>query len=205
MKALRAVVLLFSLSSYVLGDELLTSVDLAGQTVVLLITINDFGQPTTETLETLGRRQGPETTSVATSTFPTTTPTPTPTTAYHTTYSTTTPADTTTPEVVGQPGPTPVAPGAPTPFVYTTTDADGNYVTVTATFTPTFPPTIPFTPTASGTILQYSDWLGKIGTNTGALNQPGASQAANPASRASANISLLSGALLAIVLAGVLT
>jgi hypothetical protein len=59
--------------------------------------------------------------------------------------------------------------------------------------------------TASGTILQYSDWLGKIGTNTGALNQPGASQAANPASRASANISLLSGALLAIVLAGVLT
>lgn len=142
---------------------------------------------------------GPGTTSPVTSISPTTSPTPT-----------TTPPTTitTTPNnqgPVGQPASTPETPGGPTPFVYTTTDANGNYITVSATFTPSFPQTIPYTPTGSGTILQYSDWLSQIGNNTGALNQPVASQAANPASRAGANIRLLSGAVLSTVLAGVVS
>lgn len=94
---------------------------------------------------------------------------------------------------VGQPGTTPLSPGGPTPYTYTTTDANGNPVLATATFTPTFPATTSYTPTGSGTVIQYSAWLSHIGTNTGALNQPAASQAANPASRAGVKIGVLLG------------
>ena len=72
------------------------------------------------------------------------------------------------------------------------------------TFTPSFPATTPYTPTGSGTILSYSEWLSQIGTNTGDLNQPVASQVASPACRAGANIRILSGVVLTTVLAGVL-
>ncbi|KAH9037922.1 hypothetical protein EDB85DRAFT_1935386 [Lactarius pseudohatsudake] len=200
MKVLRALALLFSLPSFVIGQQLITTTNQAGETIVEQITTNAFGQPLTQILQTLG----PAATSPATSLSPATSPTPTSPTP------TTTPptAATTSPNEqgpVGQPGTTPETPGGPTPFVYTTTDANGNYVTVSATFTPTFPQTIPYTPTTSGTILKYSDWLSQIGNNTGALNQPVASQAANAASRAGANISLLSGAVLCTVLAGVVS
>jgi hypothetical protein len=97
-----------------------------------------------------------------------------------------------------------LTPGGPTPYTYTTTDANGNYITVLATFTPSFPATTPFTPTTTGTILKYSDWLSQIGTNTGDLNEPVASQAASPASRATISRRLLSGVILTtVVLAGV--
>jgi hypothetical protein len=75
---------------------------------------------------------------------------------------------------------------------------------VLATFTPSFPATTPYTPSSTGTILQYSEWLSQIGTNTGDLNKPVASQAASAAWRASANIRLLSSVVLTTVLAGVL-
>ncbi|KAI9450142.1 hypothetical protein BJY52DRAFT_1192046 [Lactarius psammicola] len=194
MKVLRAVALLFSLPSFVLSQQLITTTNQAGETIVEQITTNAFGQPLTQILQTLG----PGTLLPTTSTSLVTSPTPT----------TTSPTTTTTQDAqgpVGQPGSTPETPGGPTPFVYTTTDANGNYVAVSATFTPSFPQTIPYKPTGSGTILQYSDWLSQIGNNTGALNQPVASQAANPAWRACANIRLLSGAVLSTVLAGVLS
>ncbi|KAI9440083.1 hypothetical protein H4582DRAFT_1575391 [Lactarius indigo] len=196
MKVLRALALLFSLPSFVIGQQLITTTNQAGETIVEQITTNAFGQPLTQILQTLG----PAATSPATSLSPatSTTPTTTPTTTSPAAATTTTPNEQ---GPVGQPGSTPETPGGPTPFVYTTTDANGNYVAVSATFTPTFPQTIPYTPTSTGTILKYSDWLSQIGNNTGALNQPVASQAANPASRAGANISLLSGAILSTVLA----
>ncbi|KAK7005711.1 hypothetical protein R3P38DRAFT_3039144 [Favolaschia claudopus] len=56
---------------------------------------------------------------------------------------------------VGQPGPTGV-PGAPTPFTYTTTDADGATRKVVATFTPTFPGTVTPQQTFQATVLDYS-------------------------------------------------
>lgn len=196
MKALRAVALLFSLSSYVLGQQLLTTVNPAGVTIVEQVTTNAFGQPLTQTLQTLG--QGTSTT--ATSTSPTTTPTTTGTTPTTTNTRTTTTPNQQGP-VVGQPGTTPLTPGGPTPYTYTTTDANGDFVTVLATFTPSFT-TIPVTPTGTGTVLQYSQWLSQIGTNTGALGQPVASQSANRASRAIVNIRLLSGVVLAGVVGG---
>jgi hypothetical protein len=92
---------------------------------------------------------------------------------------------------IGQPASTPANAGGPTPYVYTTTDANGNYIPVSATFVPTFPSTTPYTPTGTGTILQYSAWLSMVGNNTGALNNPVASQGANPASRMDVNFALL--------------
>jgi hypothetical protein len=93
---------------------------------------------------------------------------------------------------VGQPSPTPENAGGPTPYTYTTTDANGNYITVVATFTPSFAKTTPYTPTGSGTIIQYSQWLSMVGSNSGA---PAASQGANSASRMDVNIGLLLGAI----------
>ena len=141
---------------------------------------------------------------MATSTSPSTSPT-TSATSQTTTTTNTRVATTTTPVQqgpVGQPASTPLTPGGPTPYTYTTTDANGNYITALGTFTPSFPATTPYTPTGSGTILSYSEWLSQIGTNTGDLSQPVASQVANPASRAGANIKILSGVVL--TLAGVL-
>ena len=152
--------------------------------------------------ETLGQATSLTTTPTSTgTTLPTTTATTTTPTSTNTRATTTTPVQQ---GPVGQPASTPETPGGPTPYTYTTTDANGDYTAVVATFIPTFPATTPYTPTSTGTILQYSEWLSQIGTNTGDLNEPVASQAANPAWRASANIRLLSSVVLTSVLAVVL-
>lgn len=67
---------------------------------------------------------------------------------------------------MGQPGTTPVTPGGPTPYEYTTTDANGNTVVMQGVFTPTGPQNVPPVPTTTGTILGYSQWLSQIGTYT---------------------------------------
>ncbi|KAF8274838.1 hypothetical protein EI94DRAFT_1825381 [Lactarius quietus] len=199
MKALKAVAFFFSLSSFVLGQQLITTTNQAGVSIVEQVTTNAFGQPLTQILQTLG--QG--TTSLPTTTSPSTSPTSLTTTTPTTTA---TGVTTTTTKInqgpVGQPASTPETPGGPTPFTYTTTNAGGEYITVVATFTPTFS-TVTTTPTGSGTVLQYSEWLSQIGTNTGDLNKPVASQVSNHGLRAGANNRLLSGVVLATVLAGV--
>lgn len=96
---------------------------------------------------------------------------------------------------VGQPAATPLTPGGATPYTYTTTDANGNTVIGTATFTPSFPAVTPYTPTVSGTVLGYSQWLSIVGNNTSGLDRPVASQAANPASRVGVRLSLSLGAV----------
>jgi hypothetical protein len=96
---------------------------------------------------------------------------------------------------VGQPASTPLTPGGTTPYTYTTTDASGNTVIGSAIFTPTFPATTPYTPSVTGTVLGYSQWLSIIGNNTSGLSQPLASQAANPASRVGVQLSLSLGAV----------
>jgi hypothetical protein len=100
---------------------------------------------------------------------------------------------------VGQPGTTPLSPGGPTPYIYTTTDANGSYIPVTATFTPNFPSTTPYTPTGSGTVLGYSAWLSLVGASG---TSPAASQAPNSASRAGVGLSLLLGALSMAIIVG---
>ncbi|KAI0297304.1 hypothetical protein B0F90DRAFT_1740911 [Multifurca ochricompacta] len=193
-----AILLFFSFLSFVSSQQLITTTDQAGNTIIEQITTNAFGQPLTQILQTLPPGTSSSSPSTSVTTSPTTTTSPATTTAATTTA--TTIATTTQGQQgpVGQPGSTPVTPGGPTPFVYTTTDAGGNYITVSATFTPTFPSTVPYTPKNSGTILQYSDWLSQIGNSTSDLNQPVASQASNPASRPGVNHDVLLGAVMVL-------
>lgn len=138
---------------------------------------------------TTSASQTTQTPSTAATTAPTTSPTAT--------------ATTTAGQVqgpVGQPASTPLTPGGPTPYTYTTTDANGNTVISTATFTPSFPATTPYTPSGTGTVLGYSQWLSMIGNNTSGLNQPIASQAPNPASRAGVQLSVSLGAVLITIM-----
>lgn len=132
--------------------------------------------------------------AAATSTSLTTSPA---SAATQTTSSTTTKA-TTTPDSqqgpVGQPAETPETPGGPTPFTYTTTDANGNYVATTGVFIPSFAATTPFTPTVTGTILPYSVWLSMVRA-TATSSQAAAAQKANAASWVGVNLSLLLGAI----------
>jgi len=173
MKAYSVILLSFSLLGSVFS-QLLTTTNGAGNSVVLQVTTNAFGQSLTQTLQTLAPG-GTSTTS--------------PTTAAPTTATPTTvvaPATTTTQQQgqqgpVGAPGTTPETPGGPTPFTYTTTDASGNYVVTTGIFTPTVPATVPYTPTLTGTILPYSVWLSQVGGTTGAT---AAAQVANSAKSA---------------------
>lgn len=51
-----------------------------------------------------------------------------------------------------------VGPAPPTIYSYTTTDADGDTIVVTETFTPTYQPTVYPTSYISATVLAYSDW-----------------------------------------------
>lgn len=67
---------------------------------------------------------------------------------------------------VGQPASAPAVPGGPTPYDYTTTDANGNTVVLQGVFTPTGPQTVLPVQSTTGTILGYSQWLSIIGTNT---------------------------------------
>ncbi|KAI0346314.1 hypothetical protein BDW22DRAFT_1368756 [Trametopsis cervina] len=145
-----------------------TVTDAAGNTIVEVITVDpSIGLPTTIPVQTIPAGQpapvspalpstpAPPTAPVVT---PTATPTPTPT-----------PVQPTIPD--GQQGPV----GAPTPitgpagaivYTYTTTDANGAFTAIVDTFTPTSPASTPFTPTGSGTILNYSQYLSLVGTNT---------------------------------------
>ena len=99
---------------------------------------------------------------------------------------------------VGQPAAT-TDDGGATPFTYTTTDAEGNTIQVVATFTPTFPATTPFTPSHTGTILAYTDWLKVAGTQTRAFSGSGATV------NAALSIGQRAGAMAMTIAAGVLS
>ncbi|KAJ6594121.1 hypothetical protein B0H19DRAFT_1093907 [Mycena capillaripes] len=64
---------------------------------------------------------------------------------------------------VGQPGPTGAA-GLPTPFTYTTTDANGDTIPVVATFTPSFATTVMPSATFQATVLDYSVYTASYAT-----------------------------------------
>ncbi|KZT65877.1 hypothetical protein DAEQUDRAFT_813961 [Daedalea quercina L-15889] len=133
-----------ALSAY--GQTVTTTNEL-GLTVVEVITLDPLGLATTETLSTLTGR--------------------TTTTAITTTPTTTSPAttSTTTTQNAGAVEDSPTAIGVTqTVYTYTTTDAAGNTVAVEATFTPSFAPTTTPTPTGSGTILDYSQWIASAST-----------------------------------------
>jgi hypothetical protein len=61
--------------------------------------------------------------------------------------------------VVGQPPPGTPKAGVPTPFTFTTTDANGLTTVVTSTFTPSVPTTIEPSLTFVATVLDYSQYL----------------------------------------------
>ncbi|EPQ54145.1 hypothetical protein GLOTRDRAFT_139526 [Gloeophyllum trabeum ATCC 11539] len=146
---------LFALLSYVGAQQTLTIPDpdnpLTSIVEVITVTQDAEGLLTTETLETL-----PLTNTRTRTTATTDTTTTTPTLA---TTTTTTPV----PQVVGQPGPSP-ATGA-IPYQYTTVVAGATQV-IQDTYTPTFPVITPVIPTSTGTVLDYSQWLSMVGTNT---------------------------------------
>jgi len=117
-----------------------TITDAAGNTIIEVITIDPVQEiPVTSTIETIPAAAAQTTT-------------------------TTTPLD-------QQQGPVaqPAATEAgQTTFRYTTTDAAGDTIVVTDTFTPSFAPTAGTTPipTFVGTILSVNQWLSMVGTNT---------------------------------------
>ncbi|KAF8558099.1 hypothetical protein OG21DRAFT_1481639 [Imleria badia] len=157
MKSLHsfAVVLLLAVFA---DAQMQTVVNGAGATVVESVTENAAGIPTTLVLSTL----------VGSSTSQTLNPLSTASTTSNSLTNSLTLATTTTPQVgpVGQPASEPLTPGGPTPYEYTTTDANGNTVVMQGVFTPTGPQTALPAPTATGTILGYSQWLSMIGTHT---------------------------------------
>lgn len=78
---------------------------------------------------------------------------------------------------MGQPAAT-VPNSGETPYTYTTTDANGAYTAVAAIFTPSFAATQLPVLTTTGTILDYSAWIGLIGNATTGLNGASTSQGA---------------------------
>ncbi|KAI9510733.1 hypothetical protein F5148DRAFT_1281607 [Russula earlei] len=193
MKAFSAILLILSLRFSVLAQQLITTTNAAGNTIVEQITTNAFGQSLTQVLQTLGPGGAATTSTALTSpTISLASVTTQPTSRTAATAATTTQGQQ---GPVGQPGTTPTTPGGPTPFTYTTTDASGNTLVTTGVFTPAFPATTPYTPTFSGTVLPYSVWLSMVGGNT-ATGTPGASQAvnSNAASHAGVNGRVVFGA-----------
>ncbi|KAJ6499087.1 hypothetical protein C8R45DRAFT_981062 [Mycena sanguinolenta] len=71
---------------------------------------------------------------------------------------------------VGQPGPTGAA-GLPTPFTYTTTNANGETRQVVATFTPSFAATVVPSLTFQATVLDYSAYTASYGSGQQAAAQ----------------------------------
>ncbi|KAJ3513099.1 hypothetical protein NLJ89_g3141 [Agrocybe chaxingu] len=128
----------------------------AGLSVIQVILTNPAGSPTaTQVLQTLTSTPTTDTTTeTTTETSTETTPTPTPTT--------------TTPDVGQGPVGAPVSrtgtPGAPTPYTYTTV-VNGVTTAIAAIFTPTTPATVSVSIPASGTILDYTEWLSMVGVN----------------------------------------
>ncbi|CAA7268167.1 unnamed protein product [Cyclocybe aegerita] len=134
-----------------------TTTNDAGLSVVQVILTNPAGSPTaTQVLQTL------------TSTTDTTTETTTDTT----TETTPTPTTTTTDDIGHGPVGAPVSrtgtPGAPTPYTYTTV-VNGVTTAIAAIFTPTTPATVSVSIPASGTILDYTEWLSMVGINPTAV------------------------------------
>ncbi|KAF9223597.1 hypothetical protein BS17DRAFT_817236 [Gyrodon lividus] len=151
-----------------------TVVNNAGATVVEVVTVNPVGVPTTQILQTIIGSSLSNPLNSLTSSTPLTTSNPL--------LQTTVPiATSTTPGQVGpvgQPASQPPA-GGPTPYTYTTTNANGETVAVEGIFTPTGPATVLPPATTTGTILNYSQWQSMVGTNT---------QPANAANRVSTPI-----------------
>ncbi|KAI0084115.1 hypothetical protein BDY19DRAFT_973898 [Irpex rosettiformis] len=165
-KMMLACLYFLFLAAYAFAQTI-TATDANGNTVIEVVTINpQLGVPTTQTVQTLAAG-----TSIAS-------PTATPTTALI--------ATTQAPE--GQQGPV----GAPAPingpvstyvYTYTTTDAAGTnlpvlmlaaysrflvggFTAIVDTYTATAPASAAFTPTGTGTVLNFSAYLSMIGTNT---------------------------------------
>jgi len=134
--------------------QTLTVTNNLGATVVEFITENGAGIATTQILQTIVG-------AASTSSTPLTASNPLLQTAVPTTTSTT-PIQI---GPVGQPASQPAA-GGPTPYTYTTTDANGKTVALVGTFTPTGPATVLPIPTTTGTVLNYSQWQSMVGTNT---------------------------------------
>jgi len=193
MKALSAITFILSFASSVLA-QLVTTTNAAGNTVVEQITTNALGQTITQLVQTVAGQ------ATSAQTSPTTSPT---SAAAQTTSPTATKATTTAngqqQGPVGQPAATPETPGGPTPFTYTTTDANGNYVATTGIFTPSFPATTPFTPTGTGTVLPYSVWLSMVEASS-TSSQAAAAEHVNAGSWVGVNLSLLSGAVSMVII-----
>ncbi|KAH8093712.1 hypothetical protein BXZ70DRAFT_948921 [Cristinia sonorae] len=119
-------------------SQTLTTTDALGETIVQVVTLDPAGLPTTQILQTLAP-------GVATTQAATLPPVPQ--------------------GPVGQP-PVTTGPAPPTVYQYTTVDADGDTVVLHDTYTPTYAPSVPPIATGTGTILDYSQWLSAVGTNT---------------------------------------
>ncbi|KAA1467427.1 hypothetical protein DENSPDRAFT_926599 [Dentipellis sp. KUC8613] len=141
------------------GQRLITTTDDLGNTIVEQVTTDALGDPITQIIQTLASTPALSTPSALSTTTTTSSLT-----------STTPLAAPVQQGPVGQPGPT--AAQGETPFVYTTTDADGDPTVVQDVFTPSFPATTPADIPSTGTILGYSEWLGMIGNATSELNKP---------------------------------
>ncbi|THH07742.1 hypothetical protein EW146_g9221 [Bondarzewia mesenterica] len=166
-----------SLFAVVCGQQLITTTNVLGQTIVESITVDALGDPTTIILQTLAPGQITSSISATSATLATSATSAITSTASTSTTSLTTRTTSQQQGPVAQPASTTVAQGD-TPYVYTTTDANGDYTSVSAIFTPAFPATQVPTYTTTGSILDYSQWLSMIGTAASGLNDPVASQGA---------------------------
>jgi len=121
-----------------------------GDTVVEVVTTNPLGLATTQILQTIiGTTSSLPLTSLTTSAALAASSAP----------------NTIQQGPVGQPAAEAPA-GGPTPYTYTTVNADGETVVLQGIFTPTGPATVLPNPTTTGVILNYSSWLKMVGTNT---------------------------------------
>ncbi|KAJ7747348.1 hypothetical protein B0H16DRAFT_1555668 [Mycena metata] len=153
-----------------------TTTDLAGETIVENITLDPNGLPTTVILQTLAGAAGAAGAAggaITATTITTTDPAGETVVEVITgdgvgdsvtnTIQTIAAAAPVNPGPVGQPGPTGAA-GLPTPFTYTTTDANGNTIAVKATFTPSVATTLPVSATFQATVLDYTDYTASYAT-----------------------------------------
>ncbi|KAM5544622.1 hypothetical protein V8D89_001520 [Ganoderma adspersum] len=161
------VVVVLALTALSVHSQTVTTINLAGQTVVEVITVDpNLGLPTTETLQTL--------------------------TATATTQTTATTQAQGNQGPVGQPQ---TAVAGQTIYTYTTTDANGETEAVVATFTPSFAPTATAgsITAAPGTILNYSSWRGSVGSNTVAVSNAGIARWSVQPPWASVGVALCAG------------